>query len=848
MDDEFVLNIDDGGADEPPPAPTRVSKGTTRNGAASAASAASASSSSSKAHHEQPAPTRTLTRPAKAVAAATKETVSPSPLPPPPRSSRPAAPLPAAAPARDRDRDRARAPDAPLQPAPVPASAPAARRRRLLPEEDPMQFHARPKELSRNALKRARGDDNDEGSGGDPVPSSAAAPVAKVKRPLPAVTTSHIFTRIAFSDLPLDPRLAAHLQKSAADGGMGLPTSTRVQSVVVPLLTTPQNVLMKSQTGSGKTLAYLLPVINDLMTRSPAVQRHDGTRALLLAPTRELCSQIADVLAKLTQCCVSVVGGSVTGGEKKKSEKARLRKGLVVLVATPGRLLDHLRTTESFTLTRLRWVVLDEVDRLLDMGFEQTILEILSIIRGARLPGLKDSKDIGGGGGGGGGSLQQRYSQQNAQRAKQCRSGDELYHLMASATLTQAVRQLAVPVMGGSGESGGVGAGRFVVVDADREAVDYVESAQDLERIAKAKTKVKSDAESAVAAADDGTANNKRSAADDATAAEEDGGRGAKMRRTLEKGEAMDAPQQLAQYYMMVTCKWRLAALLCFLKTHSHQKVMVFFSTCDSVDFHALLFRGTEWPEGLDALPDDAASSGSGGDKSGGNSSKSGGGNGESNNTTFSVEGFEGMQFRGNSDGVVGKTKPSAVKAAAAAAPGARPRLTNRSMGPNSVEPLPPRFTGMFGAACPMYRLHGNVPQHARQTVYKDFCEAKSGVLLCTDVAARGLDLPEVDWILQYDPPCETTDVSCRCFIVLVLCTERLFPLAPLCSTSTAWGARRGVDAWAPRCCFSCPARRRTCSCCIRTTCRRSLSRCSHSSSTRRSTCRVRKNSATWTR
>ena len=52
---------------------------------------------------------------------------------------------------------------------------------------------------------------------------------------------------------------------------------------------------------------------------------------------------------------------------------------------------------------------------------------------------------------------------------------------------------------------------------------------------------------------------------------------------------------------MMVTCKWRLAALLCFLKTHAHQKVMVFFSTCDSVDFHALLFRETEWPQDLDA-------------------------------------------------------------------------------------------------------------------------------------------------------------------------------------------------------------------------------------------------------
>lgn len=119
-------------------------------------------------------------------------------------------------------------------------------------------------------------------------------------------------------------------------GGMGLLSSTRIQSVVVPLLTKPQNILMKSQTGSGKTLAYLIPLLNDLMSLVPALKRGDGTRALIIAPTRELCSQIADVLAKLTQCCVWIVGGSITGGEKKKSEKARLRKGVTVLVGTPG--------------------------------------------------------------------------------------------------------------------------------------------------------------------------------------------------------------------------------------------------------------------------------------------------------------------------------------------------------------------------------------------------------------------------------------------------------------------------------------------------------------------------------
>ena len=64
----------------------------------------------------------------------------------------------------------------------------------------------------------------------------------------------------------------------------------------------------------------------------------------------------------------------------------------------------------------------------------------------------------------------------------------------------------------------------------------------------------------------------------------------------------------------------------------------------------------------------------------------------------------------------------------------------------------------MLGSQRKMYRLHGNVPQAVRKTVYQQFCAAEKGILLCTDVAARGLDLPNVDWILQYDPPCETAD------------------------------------------------------------------------------------------
>jgi ATP-dependent RNA helicase DDX31/DBP7 len=211
--------------------------------------------------------------------------------------------------------------------------------------EDPHQYHAKPRDLDQalHALEK-------------PKDASEALP-------------SQVFSVNSFSTFALEKRLVDVIQKPESDGGMGLSTCTNVQSIVVPtLLKQRQNVLIKSQTGSGKTLSYLLPIINDLMTLSPKVDRTDGSRALILAPTRELCTQISEVLQKLTQCCVWIVGGCITGGERRKSEKGRLRKGVTVLVATPGRLMDHMNATESFVLNKLRWVVLDEVDRLLDMG------------------------------------------------------------------------------------------------------------------------------------------------------------------------------------------------------------------------------------------------------------------------------------------------------------------------------------------------------------------------------------------------------------------------------------------------------------------------------------------------
>lgn len=165
---------------------------------------------------------------------------------------------------------------------------------------------------------------------------------------------------------------------------------TMIQKSTIPqLLKDDSDVFMQAETGSGKTLAYLLPIVQRIMNQSKVqkatgneegsrIHRDSGLFAIVLAPTRELCKQISVVLESLLRCAPWIVCGTVTGGEKKKSEKARLRKGLNVLVATPGRLADHLANTKVLDVSSIRWLVLDEADRLMELGFEVQIKEILS--------------------------------------------------------------------------------------------------------------------------------------------------------------------------------------------------------------------------------------------------------------------------------------------------------------------------------------------------------------------------------------------------------------------------------------------------------------------------------------
>ncbi|KAK9469985.1 P-loop containing nucleoside triphosphate hydrolase protein [Dipodascopsis tothii] len=110
------------------------------------------------------------------------------------------------------------------------------------------------------------------------------------------------------------------------------------------------------------------------------ITRESGTFAIVIAPTRELAAQIYAVFESVLGCAHHIVPCLVVGGEKKKSEKARIRKGVNILVATPGRLADHFDNTRALDVAEVRWVVLDEGDRLVDLGFEETITKITATL------------------------------------------------------------------------------------------------------------------------------------------------------------------------------------------------------------------------------------------------------------------------------------------------------------------------------------------------------------------------------------------------------------------------------------------------------------------------------------
>ncbi|RDA93072.1 hypothetical protein CP533_0708 [Ophiocordyceps camponoti-saundersi (nom. inval.)] len=303
--------------------------------------------------------------------------------------------------------------------------------------------------------------------------------------------------------------------------------------VTIPPLRAGRDVLGAAKTGSGKTLAFLIPAVERL--QEARFKPRNGTGVIVVSPTRELALQIFGVARELMQYH-SQTYGIVIGGANRKSEADKLAKGVNLLIATPGRLLDHLLNT-TFVYKNLRCLIIDEADRILEVGFEDEMRQIVKVL-----------------------------------------ATEDRQTMLFSATQTTKVEDLA----------------RISL----RPGPLYI---------------------------------------------------------NVDEGQQYSTVEGLEQGYVLCDADKRFILLFSFLlrMTQKKKKVIVFFSSCNSVKYYAELL--------------------------------------------------------------------------------------------NYID-------------CPVLDLYGKQKQQKRTNTFFEFTNAEHGILICTDVAARGLDIPAVDFIVQFDPPDNTRD------------------------------------------------------------------------------------------
>merc|ERR1711939_272182 len=329
-----------------------------------------------------------------------------------------------------------------------------------------------------------------------------------------------------FSELNLSEKTMKAIQE------MKFETMTEIQQRGMPPLLAGRDVLGAAKTGSGKTLSFLIPAVE--MLSSLRFKPRNGTGVIVVSSTRELALQIFGVARELMQFH-SQTFGIVIGGANRSAEADKLTKGVNLLIATPGRLLDHLQNTKGFVYKNVKALVIDEADRILEVGFEDEMRQIVKI-----LPNEKRQT------------------------------------MLFSATQTTKVEDLArISLRPGP---------LYINVDHKKE------------------------------------------------------------HSTVEG---------LEQGYVICESDKRFLLLFSFLKRNLKKKVIVFMSSCNCVKYHAELLNYIDLP---------------------------------------------------------------------------------------------------------VLELHGNLKQQKRTNTFFEFCNAKAGTMVCTDVAARGLDIPAVDWIVQFDPPDDPRD------------------------------------------------------------------------------------------
>ena len=215
--------------------------------------------------------------------------------------------------------------------------------------------------------------DTDSGRTGAEAEVAAPFPPAPPEPVAPAVSPG-----TTFASFGLDPAIL----RALIEQGYSIPTP--IQAQAIPVVMAGRDVMGAAQTGTGKTAGFALPILQNLMplsngSASPA--RHP-VRALMLMPTRELADQVAANVARYAQY-TNVRSTVVFGGVDMQPQTAALRAGVEVLIATPGRLLDHVQQ-KTLNLSQVQVLVLDEADRMLDMGFLPDLQRIINLLPAKR--------------------------------------------------------------------------------------------------------------------------------------------------------------------------------------------------------------------------------------------------------------------------------------------------------------------------------------------------------------------------------------------------------------------------------------------------------------------------------
>ena len=177
---------------------------------------------------------------------------------------------------------------------------------------------------------------------------------------------------VPFTTLGLDARLLEGIRD------LGFVETRPVQSAVIPLALAGDDLIACAETGTGKTSAFVLPILQTLLTAEPKAR----SRVLVLAPTRELAVQIEDEIHGLAYH-TTVTSAAVYGGVEMGMQERALKAGVDIIVATPGRLMDHMRQ-QNADLSGIELLVLDEADRMMDMGFWPDVRRIIDSIPSER--------------------------------------------------------------------------------------------------------------------------------------------------------------------------------------------------------------------------------------------------------------------------------------------------------------------------------------------------------------------------------------------------------------------------------------------------------------------------------